>query len=570
MQPQPSNNQSWRLDLSVLTIALLVFYTLGLGSYPLFTPDEGRYSEIAWEMVKSGDYITPRLNGVIFLDKPILYYWLQAFSISLFGPQEWALRLFPALFGVMGCLATYVAGRQLFDRRTGLIAAIVLATTPLYFGSAHYANLDLEVAVLISGSLFCFITGIQLTGHRRLMLLLGAYTLAALAFLTKGLIGIAFPCMIVGCWMILTRRFDTLWRSHLIKGACLAAVIITPWYYLAQRANPDFLQYFFITQQVTRFVSKTEFNNPTPGWFYLPIILIGFFPWSTAIIHTLVYAIKGAWNNRHTHSTEIFLLAWIGVIFTFFSIPHSKTVTYILPVFPPLALLTARYLSGIWEKHPTSSLKIIFITFAVISTLFACALITLTRLNFLLFPSEFKPYFYCFAAIMAAGAVIAIYHLKQPTVLKWIGMSAGTSALFLLALVLSAKQLNVKSVKPLAIELNAILQPTDEVIHYFKFYQDMPMYLNRQVMITANWNAPSMLETDNWGRDLSTGRQFGPTDSLLIDENTFWRHWDSNKRVYVFLNDNYLDQFTLRGKKYYVIGKHRETLLFSNQPPIKH
>ena len=187
------SQRSWIIDLALLGAILSLFYAFCLGSYPLFTPDEGRYSEVAREMVATGDYITPRVNGVIFLDKPILYYWLQATAINLFGLNEWALRFFPALFGVFGCLMSYACGRKLFNRRTGIVAAVILGATPLYFASAHYANLDLEVAVWISCTLLSFITAVRNPARPQASWLFATYIFAALAFLTKGLIGFAFP-----------------------------------------------------------------------------------------------------------------------------------------------------------------------------------------------------------------------------------------------------------------------------------------------------------------------------------------------------------------------------------------
>ena len=136
--------RDWVRDFLLLAFFIAIVYGLWLGSYPFFTPDEGRYAEVAREMVASGDYITPRVNGIAFLDKPALYYWLQAAAIHFFGVKEWAIRLFPALLGLFGCLATYFAGRQLFSRRTGILSAIMLASAPLYFIGAHYANLNLK------------------------------------------------------------------------------------------------------------------------------------------------------------------------------------------------------------------------------------------------------------------------------------------------------------------------------------------------------------------------------------------------------------------------------------------
>lgn len=490
-----NKHESWLKDIFCLAGLFLIFYTIWLGSYPLFTPDEGRYSEVAREMIATGDYITPRVNGVAFLDKPILYYWLQTIAIHLFGIKEWALRLFPVLFGLLGSLMTYVCGRHLFDRRTGLLSAAVLATTPLYFGSAHYANLDLEVAVLISCTLLSFITATQSYGKKQTTFFLAMYVFAALAFLTKGLIAIAFPGLIGLTWMAVSRRWDTFKKMHLLKGALLFFMIVTPWYVLAQQANPEFLHFFFVTQQVTRFLSSTEFNNPTPIWFYLPIVLLGFLPWTLFLIPAI--------RHRANSAVTTYLFLWIGIIFIFFSIPHSKIVTYILPVFPPLALLVGHYLSNNWKRFAT--------------------------------------YFWLCVASSCAFLLFAVYH---------------------------AGDLNDRSAKALVVQLKPILTPQDEVIHYFKFYQDVPLYLERRVTLVANWHAPNIENRDNWIRELWYGMPFQNTSDWLIDEDTFWQRYNSDKRVFVFLNANYFDQFKTRAEHYYVIDKDNDIILLSNKPTM--
>src|SRR6185312_4499559 len=222
-------------DILILTVVISLFFAFWLGAYPLLTPDEARYSEVAREMVVTGNYITPHLNGVVMLDKPIFHYWLQATAIKLFGLSEWALRLCPALFGVLGCLFTYIAGRLLFERRTGLLAAIILATSPLYFFSAHYANLDMEIAVLISAALFTFLIAVK---YSRLYLLWIAYIFAGLAVLTKGLIGIMLPALIIGIWILWQKQWQVLRSMYLWSGLLLVILIASPWYILVQKANP--------------------------------------------------------------------------------------------------------------------------------------------------------------------------------------------------------------------------------------------------------------------------------------------------------------------------------------------
>jgi len=548
---------SFILDIIFLSIILLVFYFLFLGSYPLFTPDEGRYSEVAREMIATGDYITPRVNGVAFLDKPVLYYWLQAAAIKLFGIQEWALRFFPAIFGIFGCIITYICGRKLFDRRTGLISALVLATTPLYFCAAHYANLDLEVAVLISCSLLFFMTGIQTAGRSRHYFLFLAYLFSALAFLTKGLIGIVFPAMIGGLWIIFLSQWRLLAKIHLLKGLILFAMIVLPWYYFVQKANPQFLHYFFVEQQVTRFLSTATFNNPTPLWFYLPIILIGFFPWTSFLVQAFANTIRLVFKSGLAHQTELFLLIWTIVVFLFFSIPHSKMVTYILPIFPALSLLVGKYLSSAWENTKSPGMVIGMICMILLCIVFACLVFFI--------PEKFTQHLEIIAVIFIVQALFLLTCIRKKKLLPAFIITMICTMAFLLALTNGANYLNQNSAKSLVITLKKVMKPDEEVIHYFKFFQDVPIYLEKNVIIVADWTSAKIPYRDNWQRELWYGMPFQDTSSILIDENTFWQKWQGRKRVFVFLGENYLDQFKTHTKKYYVIGEENGILLISNQ-----
>ncbi len=460
-------HRNFLTDLLGLAICFGCIYFLWLANHPLFVPDEGRYSEIAREMLASGDYVTPRLDGVAFLDKPALYYWLQAAAMRLFGVNEWAIRFWPVCFGIGGTLAIYIAGRSCFDRRTGLLAALMLATSPLYFGAAHYANLDLEVATFISFSLYAILAGLHapLATARRQGLFLLAFVFAGLAFLTKGLIGLAFPLLITGCFILLTHQWRILkeLRWTLLCGALIFLAIVTPWYWQAQRANPEFLHFFFVTQQFTRFLSNASFNNQVPFWFYIPIVLLGLLPWT-------VFLPQALWRAWRSDSQNIFLLLWAGIVFVFFSIPHSKTIGYILPVLPPLVLLLSRHLALRFNHR-----------IIIVCALFAIAV-----------------------ALTAAAA---------------------------------AKHINPKSLKPLALTIKSQLQPTDEIVTFYKYYQDVPLYLQHKVTIVADWQAADIAEHDNWLRELWYCMPFQDTSSWLISENTFWQRWQRNDhRLFVIMD----------------------------------
>lgn len=549
--------KSYAKDSLMIALLLAAFYFIWLGSYPYFTPDEGRYSEVAREMLASGDFITPRVNGVAFLDKPVLYYWLQAAAMRAFSISEWSIRLFPALYGILGCIAVYLAARRLYGRRTGILSALILATSPLYFGASHYANLDLEVAVLISISLLSFITATEASQRTRFWFFMNAYLFASLACLTKGLIGIAFPVMIIGLWILLLSRWKLLIQMYLPAGIILFAVITVPWFILVQRANPEFLHYFFVTQQVSRFVSAGEFNNKAPLWFYLPVILVGFLPWCAFMLQAIAARIRSLRS-----APDLFLLLWVFIIVAFFSIPSSKTASYILPIFPALAILTGKYFADAWEQRP-DSVRTGMLAIILLNLLIAVLIFKLPH-HWADMPHRFTE------ALFASGielAVAAIFIILYRTHLRTAGIFYAcfiTSALMLLTLSFGAKHLDMNSAKPLAQQLKPMLQPGDTVVNYFKFYQDLPLYLDRTMILVANWEASDIHERDNWVRELWYSMPFQKTDKILLDEPAFWKRWDSKEHVYVFLNVNYFKQFLQHGSNYHLVGRHRDILLMKN------
>lgn len=554
----------WLSDLIWLTFFLSIFYMLWMGSYALFTPDEGRYSEIAREMIATKDYITPRLNGVVFLDKPILYYWLQASAIHLFGLKEWALRFWPVCLGIFGALYTYVAGYLLFNRRVGILSALILATSPLYFGGAHYANLDLEVAVLISASLFSFIIAMKVkTLQVQTPFLLIAYFFAGLAALTKGLIGLAFPMMIIGLWIFLLNRWVILKKMRIVTGLLLFFVITLPWYIAVQKANPEFFQFFFLKQQVARFLTTEHFNNRTPIWFYLPIVIAGLFPWCIFLIPALASHVKNCWENRQKYATELFLLIWLVFIFIFFSIPKSKTIGYILPTMPALALLLGSFLSQFWEKNRSFLLNI-----SVIFYLIVCAAI----LGACCFVAFFKPtyahlsWYLGFIAMTFSFSAISIIQFRKnlfPTTFYILFITACT---FLLIVIAGCNEINQKTIKPLATQIKSHLKPTDEIVAYYKYSQDLPLYLERRITIVADWTSPTIPFNDNWIRELWYGMPFQNTKEWLINENTFWQRWNSSKHLFVFTDKSYLRDLEKKSiRPIYKIGQFNNEILVSNQ-----
>ena len=565
----PFQTQIWLRDIFGIIILLGIFYALWIGSHALITPDEGRYSEVAREMVVSGDYVTPRLNGVAFLDKPALYYWLQASAIQVFGLKEWALRLWPAILGILCVVMTYIAGHALFNRRTGIISAVILATSPLYYGGSHYANLDLEVASLISDSLLCFIVAMQVTAPRmKTILLFSAYTFAALAALTKGLIGIVFPAMIIGAWILILNRWSTLTKMRLFSGMLIFLGITVPWCILVQKANPEFLHFFFVTQQVSRFLTTQEFNSKAAVWFYVPIVLLGFFPWSVFLFQAVGRNIKLIWKNRQQHAPELFFILWAVIIFTFFTIPRSKPMGYILPVFPACALLVGNYLNTFWTQAKTKGIYSGFIIYAVMAGLLSAFIFAApwwsTQLET---PAAFIPYLRYMAIVLLASVLVTSCFLRKETLKALFSSLTAAIVVMLLIFINSTPTINQKSIKPLAMELKTHLNQDDEVVAFYKYYHDLPIYLERRITIVADWHSPEIAQRDNWTREMWYGMVFQNTKDWLIEEDAFWQRWNSDKHLYVVTDEDGYKNIKAKGSVY-VVNRHNDVFLLSNKADL--
>jgi 4-amino-4-deoxy-L-arabinose transferase-like glycosyltransferase len=550
--PKPHKSQIY-IDSFLILIIIGAFYALFLGTYALFTPDGARYCEIAREMAASRDYITPHLNHVLYFEKPILFYWLQAASIHFLGLSEWAMRFWNAFFAVAGCLFTYIAGYKLFNRKTGLFAAFILATNLLYFSMGHLISLDMTVTFFITISLYSFILGTntQNNSKRRLYMWLAAIA-AALAVSTKGLIGIVLPLMIIGIWLLLLNEWRSVKKWFVPSSIIIFLLITLPWHILIQIKHPYFLHFYFIEQQLARYSSMIA-SRYDPFYYFIGILIIGFFPWILFLCQAL-YKTWPKWSERKQYKTEIFLLIWFIAIFLFFSFSESKLIPYILPIFPPLALMTGRYFA-LLGKNKTIGLKIGFILLPVIAFLLCIYFILLPHYYKLSDPTISRYYLYALAFIIFLTATISSlvfwkYQFKQAFIVLNIGMM-----LFLATMVCAIPYLNHRSIKPLAMQIKQDIKPTDEVITYHRYYQDLPFYLTRRVSIVG------------WENELKFGKQHQDTSAWLYNDNTFWQKWNSNKHVFVITeNRDYKKMMQEYPKtKIYKLGQLNDNVLLSNK-----
>jgi 4-amino-4-deoxy-L-arabinose transferase-like glycosyltransferase len=332
-----------RAALLVLVVVTLVVGVDNLGR-PLANPDEGRYSEISREMVASADWVTPRLNGINYFEKPPLQYWGSAVALKAFGNEEFAARLYVALCGLATILVVAFTGFRLGAAQLGMGATLALLASPYFMALGGIVTLDMGLTLWTTATLCAYLLAENAADPRsRRRWMVAAWAAMALAVLSKGLVGVVFPAAAIGLHCLLRRDLTPVTRLEWGYGLVVFLAIAAPWFVAVSYANPEFAEFFFIHEHFTRFLT-TEHRRGEPWWYFLPIFFAGFLPWMFA----LPAAIAHAWRvDGRTDGVQPLRLAIVFAAFVlaFFSASGSKLPAYILPAFPPLALVLGRYLA---------------------------------------------------------------------------------------------------------------------------------------------------------------------------------------------------------------------------------
>ena len=252
-------------------VLLLIAFCLCCTAWirPLMLPDEGRYATVAWEMLATGDWLTPTLNGLPFFHKPPLFYWISGAAMALTGHTALAARAGSLVGAILGAFALYLFTVRWCGSVRARRALLVLLAQPQFFLGAQFANLDTLVAGCITATILCLAHTVlcfeSQQDYRKALLL--SYLLAALGVLAKGLIGFVLPAMVILLWLVLRRRWRSLWMLISLPGLLLFLMVAAPWFVVMQQRFDGFLHYFFIVQHFQRFASG-GFNNVEPFWFY--------------------------------------------------------------------------------------------------------------------------------------------------------------------------------------------------------------------------------------------------------------------------------------------------------------
>jgi 4-amino-4-deoxy-L-arabinose transferase-like glycosyltransferase len=512
---------------------LLAVFALGwfcnLGYRHLIKPDEGRYAEIPREMVASGDWLTPRLNGYKYFEKPALQYWITAAAFSAFGQNEWAARLWPGLTGFLSVLLVFWAGKRLFAPPAALCGAAVAASCALGVIIGHLLTLDMALTFFTSASVFAFGVAQQdsaESGRRRWMLV--AWAAAALAVLTKGLVGIVLPAGAVATYVLLHRDWRLLSRLHLIQGGLLFLAISAPWFILVSLANPEFFRFFFIHEHFERFLTR-EHDRYQPAWYFIPVLLGGILPW----IVVFFPALWRAWARQGAAAfhPQRFLLLWCAVVLVFFSASSSKLVPYILPLFPALSLLIGNYLG--------SAPRRVLLAQAAVASLLGIA-VALASPQAMRFASEglppalvegYVPWLAAAgAALAAAGILSAAFALREQRLPAVVSLAFGG---FIFAqTVLSGHESFSPALSAYHIAHNIRDRLKPDVPFYVvdTFDHTLLFYLGRTVTMVANKD------------ELALPIAWEPR-GYLPDTAAFARAWQADREALAMFNANDLDGF---------------------------
>ncbi len=557
------NSAPWRLDLLGLVLVFGLLFGFRLGSHPLANPDEGRYAEIPREMLATGDWVTPRLNGVNYFEKPPLVYWVTAAAEKFSGPCEWSVRAVPVLFALGGVLLTYAAGRRLHGRLAGLAAAAMLGTTLLWFALSRILLLDMAVSVLMSAVLFCFILGVrEPAGPRRRWLFYGLYASMALATLTKGLIGFLVTGAVMFLWLLIFNQWKRLRPLYLPTGALLFLALALPWHLLAAARNPTWAHRYFVFEHWERFFSRAS-GHPGPWWYFVPIVLFGFFPWSGFLWAAVRKALRGGWTRRHENADAWFFVTWAGFIFLFFSISHSKLPPYILPVFPALAVLVGAWLA---KTLDSGAAAVAWLRTGLRVFAFLCGLLAMALLVAVLWPALVKmdaaqalmlqPPAFVMTAVLLLGGILAPWLARTRGPRAALAAMAATAALFFGTLQIAAPDINKPGTKSLALLVKSSARPGDRVLHYHEFFHDFTFYAERVVDVVA-YKGELELEEDAAAR--ASGR--------FIEEARFRQLWTGAGRLWVVARKRDVKElFADPAFRYHLLGESPDHYLFSNQP----
>lgn len=449
---------------------------------PLANPDEGRYSEISREMAQSGDWVTPRLNGIKYFEKPPLQYWASAASFKVFGESEFSARLYTALAGLLCLLCVGYTAWRLGSRESALISVGVLLASPYFLAMGGIVTLDTGLTAWTTLAVCAFLLAHAGPESERRRWMLLAWGGMALAILSKGLIGIVFPSAVIFFHCLIHRDWALLKRLEWLRGGALFLAITVPWHVAVSMANPEFAHFYFVHEHFERFLSKAH-RREEPWWFFWPILFGGFLPWALMLVPAAWSGWRGE-TQRDAFPWRRFALLWTLLIMVFFSLSGSKLPAYILPVFPILALVVGDWLTR--QRAETLWKYVLPIAVLVAAALFFAwgaperAKSAWTRELY----ASARPWLVAGMAVLTVALAAAAWRLRQGRKWSALFILVGASVLFVDFFEDGYEALSPRQSGQIVAQKILPLMKPDTRVYSVKYYdQTIPFYLKRPITL---------------------------------------------------------------------------------------
>ncbi len=479
--------KEWKILFLIAAITLFLF-SHGMGTRPLWEFDEAKHAEVAKEMLIRGDWITPTFNGIPFYNKPILHFWMVMVSFMLFGINEFSARLPSVILGVGGVILVYLWARRIYNSRTvGVLSSVILATSVEYIILSQNIIHDMSLAFFINLCLFLFHTAYREQRVTALSLLLFFVSLGC-AVLSKGPLGAFLTTCIIGTFLLVSRKAGFLKNAHLLWGVLIFLLVALPWYVSMIEKNPGYFKTFLIEGHLNRFFSSRVVHQE-PFYYYLKVLMIGFFPWIAFMPAALVHHVRHYLHERSADS--LFLLSAVIVPLVFFSMSHSKLPTYIFPVFPGLAMLAGSFWTNCingrhrqrGEKHCVNSC--VALSSALFAGLVAVFIIISKR-----YPVYLTSGLPLIVLLMASALLIAFAALKKKLLFAYTVISA----VMLISFVYSTqfvlpKITPFKSPKEFSRRVKTVTPPGSPVMFYPRLREPVLFYSDRPGMVVRTVGA---------------------------------------------------------------------------------
>jgi 4-amino-4-deoxy-L-arabinose transferase-like glycosyltransferase len=519
----------------------------GVWSFPFSDPDAGMYADIGQHMAMSGDWITPRFNGLRYVEKPPLLYWLIALTYRLTGPSEWGAHLWPALSGIAGVAVTSLIGREAFGPNAGLLAGLILATNVGYFVFARVISTDLLFACFLSLTLFAFLQSYRGRGPRWKLVL---YLSLGLAVMTKGIIGILLPGLVVTAFLALVRDLPAFRRVGVWWGMPLVLGLALPWHVAVAARQEGFFRFYVLDNQILRFLGQRAFvEDDVP--LSLPAFLLAtctlFSPWSLFLPAALRASVDHLRAATAHGKAILFVLLWAGLIVGFFALSPLKLEHYGIPAFPALALLVGQFWAGFLqqEARPSLWLCLPLVVLSIPALLLGTGVLSLDHAIELAFSTDVYsrmvheqgesfswpllrqliPLFRGSGIVLFLGGVATLLFVRRRAPRTAFGCFA---IMTILLLGLVGKTLAVvseyRSVKPLAALILQRLGPDDLVLHEGPLENSagLTFYTGRQIHVVNGRRG-----------DLEFGSHFPEAEGLFWEEAEVLRLWPGARRIFL-------------------------------------